>query len=826
MSEPIAPLRPLPTLELRRMGVPLERLLEPWDEAHERARRYAEAAGASDGDELARRAALAAATEPGWPAGSTALERTLRALRRALAREGEDDALSTARRWLGRELARDDFAPAPPLARASMVSRDLHPSETVQARRRRASWVHAARRRRTALVVLIALPALIAARLLSGALPSADGGGLLKLALTLLFGALFGWISFGFWTALVGAWVMLRGDRFLVTRREDARAPIRGRTALVMPICGEPVARVFAGLRATLRSLERAGAREHFDVFVLSDSADPDVYAAEVSAWAELCRELDGFGRVFYRRRRSRINKKSGNIADFLRRWGSRYAYFVVLDADSVMSGETLRRLVALIEANPEAAVIQTVPAPFGRRSLFGRITQFASRLHGPLFAAGLHFWQLGDVPYWGHNAIVRCNVFMQYAALPRLRGRPPFGGPILSHDFVEAALLGRAGYSLWLAFDLAGSFEETPATLLEEMRRDRRWCQGNFQHLRLLFEDGFFTAHRALFLNGAFAYASALLWLAFLVLGSANALVLAVRGPVYFPEAPVLYPAWPVWHPAWTTGLAIATGALLFLPKLLACALVGVRGGTRRWGGAVRLFASVALEAAFAALLAPIRMMFHARFVLSALLGRTSGWPAQERGDVATRWHIAMRQHAPDTVIAGAWALAVLWLDAAYFPWLAPVLLALTLGVPTSVLSSRARLGAAARRAGLFVTPEESEPPEELRELAAEPACAQPANGFERCVVDPIANAAQRLFLRATQTSRPRRRATRVGELVARALGDGPGALDAAARRQLLEDPAALAELHERVWTLRGDAARSWGFDGGPTARRTPSRS
>jgi membrane glycosyltransferase len=549
-----------------------------------------------------------------------------------------------------------------------------------------------------------------------------------------------------------------------------------------------------------------------FDFFVLSDSADPESCAQEKLAWANWCREVNGFGRIFYRRRRVRQNKKSGNIADFLRRWGSQYEYFVVLDADSVMSGETLRRLVARMEASPEAAAIQTVPAPFGRRSLFGRISQFAGRLQGPLFAAGLHFWQLGDVPYWGHNAILRTAAFIEFAALPRLPGKPPFGGSILSHDFVEAALLGRAGYALWLAFDLPGSWEEMPATLLDEMRRDRRWCQGNLQHLRLLFADGFFTAHRALFLNGAFAYASALLWLAFLVIGTANALVLAVRGPVYFPETPVLFPEWPVWHPEWAPRLVAVAAVLLFFPKLMALFLIGVRGGARRFGGFLRLCASVVLEALFAALLAPIRMTFHARFVLAALAGRSRGWPQQERGDVGTLWSRAVSQHGFDTVAASLWAMAVLWIDPSYFPWLAPVLVALALSIPTSVLSSRPSLGAAAARLGLFVTPEEVDPPKEIVGIGPAAAAGACGGSFVQAVVDPGANAALSLMALSRGAHSPKRSA-RNREYLARALSGGPSALDANARKRLLSDGALLAELHRAVWMLGPSSAAAWGI-------------
>jgi membrane glycosyltransferase len=787
-----------------------------WPEARERAARYAAAWGRADAEALARRAVAAAAREAPWLRGEDAIARTFSKLRRELAGGVESAERLTAlatRLWLGRAPVAGDFVATPPIARTPMASKELRASASARARRRAEVWVAAARRRRLLLLLLIAIPAVVASTLLSGAIPSVEDR-IVKIPLALLFGALFGWIAFGFWVALAGAIVWLRGDAYAITRRASSGRPLEARTAIIMPICEEPVARVFAGLRATRASLERAGVADAFDFFVLSDSADPDTCAREQLVWAAWCRDSSGFGRIFYRRRDVRINRKTGNVADFLRRWGSRYRYFVVLDADSVMSGETLRRLVEILEENPGVAVVQTVPSSFGRRTPFGRITQFAASLQAPLFAAGLHFWQLGDVPYWGHNAIVRTAAFMEHAALPRPRGRPPFGGPILSHDFVEAALLGRAGFSLWLAYDLPGSFEETPATLLEEMRRDRRWCQGNLQHLRFLLEGGLFTAHRALFLNGAFAYACAVLWLSFLALGTVNALVLAVRGPVYFPAAPVLFPSWPVWHPAWLTGLVVAAGALLFVPKLLALGIVAMRGGAARFGGVLRLLASAVLEAVFAALLAPIRMMFHVRFVIGALAGRSQGWPQQERGDVATPWAVALRQHGFDTAVAGLWALAVLWLDPTYFPWLAPVLVALVLGVPVSVLSSRARAGDRLRRSGLFLTPEETAPPEEIAAVARARARADegssPLPGFSAAIVDPVTSGVLRSMALTRRAGRAQRAEMR-GQIEL-ALRTGPAAIAPAMARRMLGDAAALAELHDRVWTLRGPAAAAWG--------------
>ena len=256
---------------------------------------------------------------------------------------------------------------------------------------------------------------------------------------------------------------------------------------------------------------------------MLSDSSEPDTLAAERQAWLRAVRgRRTGSGRIFYRWRRHRIKRKSGNIADFCRRWGSQYRYMVVLDADSVMSGECLTTLVRLMEANPTAGIIQTAPRAAGRDTLYARMQQFATRVYGPLFTAGLHFWQLGESYYWGHNAIIRVAPFMRHCALGRLPGRGPLSGEILSHDFVEAALMRRAGWKVWMAYDLPGSYEEMPPNLLDELKRDRRWCQGNLINLRLFLWNGLHPAHRAVFMTGVMAYVSAPLWLLSLVLSTA----------------------------------------------------------------------------------------------------------------------------------------------------------------------------------------------------------------------------------------------------------------------------------------------------------------
>jgi membrane glycosyltransferase len=532
-------------------------------------------------------------------------------------------------------------------------------------------------------------------------------------------------------------------------------------------------------------------------------------------AWAEWRRRSE---RVYYRRRKVRRKRKSGNVADFLRRFGARYRYMIVLDADSLMSGETLTRLVRLMERNPEVGVIQTAPFVFRGRSLFARMQQFASRLYGTMFAAGLHFWHLGESPYWGHNAILRVEPFREHCGLPRLPGKPPFGGDIMSHDFVEAALLGRAGWSLWIAWDLGGSYEEGPATLLEEMQRDRRWCQGNLQHLRLLFARGRFGAHRALFLNGVLAYGSALLWLLFLLASTVEAIQHVLVEPDYFPTGQSLFPSWPVWRPDWVLALLATTVVVLFLPKLLALALALLRRReAKAWGGVATLVPSVLGEIVLSALLAPIRMVFYCRFVVLALFGRAVGWRLGDAEGGETSYREALRRHGGDTVLGTVWALAVYALNPDYFWWLTPVAAALVLSVPLSVLSSRVSLGDAARRRGLFTTPEERVAPPEVGELASrlEKAAAAPSagDGFVRAVVDPYANAIHTALLRGPRSLAPRIAAAR-DELMHRALAGGPEALSAAERRVLLGDPRRMREIHAAAWHLEDEeAAGRWGL-------------
>src|SRR5689334_3020660 len=580
-------------------------------------------------------------------------------------------------------------------------------------------WRLRAANRRLILVALIVTQTIVATDFMAQVLPY-HGRQPLEIAILVLFGVLFAWISAGFWTALAGFWLLARGhDRYAISHRMagsgPASIPKDARTAIVMPICNEDVPRVFAGLRATYESLAQTGALERFDFFVLSDTGNPDTRVAELDAWLALARSVEGFGRIFYRWRQHRIKRKSGNIADFCRRWGRKYRYMVVLDADSVMTGACLTSLVRIAEANPDAGIIQTAPRAAGRDTLYARVQQFATGVYGPLFTAGLHFWQFGESHYWGHNAIIRVAPFIRYCALGRLPGRGALSGEILSHDFVEAALMRRAGWGVWIAYDLPGSYEEMLPNLIDELSRDRRWCQGNLMNFRLFWMRGLHPAHRAVFMTGVMAYVSAALWFTFLILSTVLLAIHTLREPKYFVEPYQLFPLWPEWRPEWAIALFSATALLLFLPKILAALRVAWMDPTPH-GGRVHLAASLLGEMVFATLLAPIRMLFHTQFVAMALAGHAVRWKSPPRDDAETSWGYAFRRHGLHTLVGILWAAFVWWLNPTYLWWLLPVAGALILSIPVSVFTSRVGLGRKLRRRKYFLIPEESHPPPVIR--------------------------------------------------------------------------------------------------------------
>jgi membrane glycosyltransferase len=655
--------------------------------------------------------------------------------------------------------------------------------------------------RRGVLLLLMLSQTAFATWFMSRVLPY-QGTRPMEMVTMAFFAVLFWWVSAGFWTAMTGFMVLLRGsDRYLISRGAADRKPIpaTSRTAIVMPICNEDVTAVFAGLRATYESVARSGELDRFDFFVLSDSYQSDICAAEVAAWSRLCQAVGGFGRIFYRRRFRRIKRKSGNIDDFCRRWGKDYRYMIVLDADSVMSGDCLTTLVRLMEARPSAGIIQTAPRAAGRDTLYARIQQFSTRVYGPLFTAGLHYWQLGESHYWGHNAIIRLDPFVRHCALAPLPGEGSLAGEILSHDFVEAALMRRAGWGVWIAYDLDGSYEEMPPNLLDELKRDRRWCHGNLMNFRLFAARGMHPVHRAVFVTGVMAYISAPLWFMFLVLSTGMLAWHALSEPQYFVEPRQLFPIWPQWHPEKALALFGATALLLFLPKILSVLLIWLQGA-RGFGGRFRVAVSMLIELVFSMLLAPVRMLFHSRFVTAAFLGLEMTWKSPPRQDSETHWDEGVRKHGMHTLLGLVWGGGIYWLDPSYLPRLLPIAGALTLSIPISVLSSRVSLGRLFRRMKLFLIPEEAHPPRELLDARAHMAATPEQPGFVEAAVDPLVNAL------TCASVRPRDAVRRLSEkrerMMEKVLRSDPGHLSEVENWSLLNDPRLLSRLHLALWS------------------------
>jgi membrane glycosyltransferase len=568
-------------------------------------------------------------------------------------------------------------------------------------------WEAVARARRRMLLALIAVATAFAAVVLAGSQPVFQHPFLQWVQIA-LFALLFAWVAAGCFTAVMGFFVLLRGDRHALSAADAGNAPLPAdaRTALIMPICQEDVATVFAGLRATAESLARSHALQSFDIFVLSDSKDEDMIAEERAAFADLRDTIGDSGRIFYRVRKVRTRRKAGNVADFCRRWGRNYRYMVVMDADSVMSGDCLQTLVRLMEKHPTAGILQTAPQAAGHATLHARAQQFAARVTGNLFTIGMQFWQLGEAHYFGHNAIIRVAPFMDHCALAPLKGKGALAGDILSHDFVEAALMRRAGYHVWLVADLVGSYEQQPPHLLAELQRDRRWCQGNLQNARLIAEPGLHAVHRGMLATGAMSYVSAPLWLMYVVLGAALWLV---GGNVLFTPEGTLAVGIP--------GLWAGTLTMLVLPRLLGVTAVFMRRDAHRFGGGLRLVQSAVLEAGLAMLLAPLRMVAHTLFVVGALTGWKLEWksPPREANDVG--WREAAQRFAPVSLIVVAIAGALSLAGSSALMWMVPVGLPLVLAVPFTVLTGSTGLGERVRRARLLLVPEESSSPTVLRQ-------------------------------------------------------------------------------------------------------------
>jgi membrane glycosyltransferase len=527
----------------------------------------------------------------------------------------------------------------------------------------------------------------------------------------LLFVTLFAWIAFSFSSALAGFAVLLLSskDPFDI----DSAAPlppVASRNAMLLPTYNEDPYRIMARLRAMHESVDQTGYGSSFDWFVLSDSTDPGIWIAEEKCFLQFRRKT-ATANIYYRHRRENTARKSGNIEDWIKRFGARYNHMIVLDADSLMTGDTIVRLAAAMEAHPKVALIQTLPIVVNARTLFARLQQFSGRLYGPLIAAGIVWWHGSEGNYWGHNAIIRVRAFARDAGLPDLKGRKPFGGHILSHDFVEAALMRRAGWAIRMVPTLGGSFEECPPSLLDFAARDRRWCQGNLQHLAVLPARGLHWVSRLHLLTGIGSYITAPLWLMFLMLGILISLQAHFVRPEYFPKGFSLFPKWPAQDPVLAAWVFVGTMGLLIAPKLLACILVVRESRTRRqFGGGFRILVGFFIETLLSGLIAPVMMIFQSTAVGEILLGRDAGWQVQRRDNGGLPPSELIRRYTFPTIFGIALVAIAYAISLPLLFWMTPVIAGLLLCIPIALLSST---NFAESR--LLITPEQTAPPDVL---------------------------------------------------------------------------------------------------------------
>ncbi|TWT31854.1 glucans biosynthesis glucosyltransferase MdoH [Blastopirellula retiformator] len=563
---------------------------------------------------------------------------------------------------------------------------------------------------------------------------AADGGlGPIDVAAGAFFALLTGWLGYGIGMSIVGHLLPAPETSEIepVTPEEIGSLPS---TAILVPVYNESPRRVAAGVRAMREELAKIGGGETFEFFLLSDTTDPDIAAEEEAVWLEMSYD-NAKPQIFYRRRPKNIARKAGNISEFCERWGGRYRYLIVLDADSLMSAETMVEMVRRMEKDERVALIQVPPRPINGASLLARAQQFAAATYGRGFLRGYRHWCGDAANYWGHNAIIRTRAFVQHCGLPVLPGERPLGGEILSHDFVEAALLRRADWKVHIADDLGGSYEETPGSVLDYLQRDQRWCQGNLQHLNFLVRCPLPLTNRWHLMCGAFAYLASPLWLGFVVLQLA--LLLSVSGTS-----------------ATSLGISASMASLLLLastlvllmtPKVLAVTDFIRSTPIEKRRPASAIWIDAAIETVASTLFAPLLMWFHTQFVFATLRGRRVEWNAQNRGDVNLTWEDAWAVGWKLAVMGAISAVLIYLANPTALIWFSP-LLASWLGVaPLILMLSSPQFGRWLKSRGRLIIEEETEPTAAMRRQQQYfdlPVPSEEAT-LERLVRDPHAMAA-----------------------------------------------------------------------------------
>ena len=507
----------------------------------------------------------------------------------------------------------------------------------------------------------------------------------LEWALLTMIGATFVWVTLSVSTVGVAiAGLVARSDADM--RDKSQVAPIN--VALLVPIYNEVPWDVFGNAVAMLEDLDRREGPHHYTLFVLSDTRDEAIAAQEWQAFIRLRAQAPARISVHYRRRLTNTDKKVGNLLDWITGWGAAFEGMVVLDADSLMTGRAIERLASELSRDPDAGLIQTFPMLIGAQTLFARLQQFSNIAYGWLLAEGLALWSRSEGNYWGHNAIIRTRAFADSAGLPHLTGRGR-DDLILSHDFVEAGLLRRAGWRVRFLPRVTGSFEETPGTLIDYTLRDRRWCRGNLQHLRLLGTKGLHPVSRFHLFHGAVAYLLSPAWFVLLVIWALLGVDAETNVIRYFNEANPLFPDWP---PAMShidsAVFLVIMYAMLLTPKIAGAVIIAATPkASRVYGGRLAFFTAFMIEVVLSVAYAPIMMIQQTKAVLRAIFTRSEPWAPQKRDAAQYPLMTLVKFHWIETLL-GLLLLTGL-LAGLISLWLLPIVFSLVMAVPLSALSA-----------------------------------------------------------------------------------------------------------------------------------------
>jgi membrane glycosyltransferase len=546
--------------------------------------------------------------------------------------------------------------------------------------------------------------------LLASAL-SAGGFGIVDLVLVVMFAITLPWFAIGFWNGTFGLLIMRFARHPVasvipVAARVTGAEPITASTAILLCIRNEPPERVIGHLAPLIEGLAARGVSERFHIYALSDTDDPSIAAAETASFEALPRAWHGRLALTYRRREQNTAYKAGNIRDFCDRWGKDHDFALVLDADSVMTPDAVLRLVRIMQADPRLGILQSLVTGLPSTSAFARIFTFGMRLGMRSYTIGSAWWQGDCGPYWGHNAIIRLAPFMAHCQLPLLPGGRLTGGHVLSHDQVEAVLMRRAGFEVRVLPEEGASFEQNPPTLIEFIRRDLRWCQGNMQYWHFLVMGGLKPISRYQLAFAILMFIGSPAWIGLLVIGSLAAAM--APSPSDFIEPGVGF------------ALFLMVLVMWFAPKLATIIDVLTRANLRlAFGGGIRFAVGALTETVFFVLLAPIMWFSHTIFLVGLLAGRPVGWGAQARDDHAVPFTLALQHLWPHTLL-GAATVALLGMTVpAAIPYALFIAGGPLLSIPLAVITASRVAGHALVRIGLGRLPEETEPPPELHALA-----------------------------------------------------------------------------------------------------------